>query len=96
MDDRGRALHRGLLIIPNPSLTLPALCPVDRLSQNAQRIELHLLSLLRAGGCGERIVKPLGVFRYAGEWDDDPQDRARRWYKCKVRCSAPACCRLAF
>ncbi|PRW58085.1 serine threonine- kinase ATG1 [Chlorella sorokiniana] len=49
----------------------------DRVSRNAQRIELNLLALLHAGGCGARIVQPLAVFNYPGEWVDDPERRAR-------------------
>lgn len=54
----------------------------DRQSIRAQRIELNLLSLLHAGGCGARIVKPLAVFRFPGQWSDDPEERAK--YMCEA------------
>ena len=65
--------------------------PADQQSIRGQRIELHLLAQLHAGGCGARIVEPLAVFRYAGEWFDDPDKRATRWYEVSLLWSAWEC-----
>ncbi len=72
---------------------LPLLLPADKQAIRGQRIELHLLAQLHAGGCGARMVKPLAVFRYAGEWLDDPEKRAKLWYE--VSGAADQTCALA-
>lgn len=43
---------------------------------NGLRTELDILSKLHKGGCGARVVRPLAVVRWDGEWSDDEAVRA--------------------
>lgn len=72
-----------------PPACLPALppsCPHagDRMSLKL-RTELNILSVLHSEklGCGSRVVQPLAVVRWPGEWWEDEQARAdpNKWWE---------------
>jgi hypothetical protein len=43
----------------------------------ALRIDLDLLGILHKGGCGDRLVAPLGVVHWPGIWD--PELLGKKW-----------------
>ena len=61
--------------VPPPSLA------ADAYVVKALRTELHLLNILHEGGCGDRVIKPLAISRWDGEWWDDPEVRATCWFQ---------------
>lgn len=43
--------------------------------------------MLHAGGCGERMVRPLAVVCWPGNWLEDASERALKWHEV----GGPAC-----
>ncbi|PRW56724.1 transketolase [Chlorella sorokiniana] len=49
------------------------------------RIEVNILGALHhpypEGSCGKRVVHPLGIIRWGGEWQEDPVKRAQLYWE---------------
>ena len=83
-------------MLPPPPCSSQLPASADHQTIRGQRIELHLLARLNAGGCGDRIVKPMATFRYAGEWFDDPEVRENRWYEVSQSVQVCRCAALGW
>ena len=63
----------------SPPHILP-LPDADVLGRKALATELRALSTLHRAGCGARVVRPVAVIEWAGQWIEDEHERDRKWY----------------
>ena len=79
-----RRLPAGLLAF-TCACAFPSPCPTaDAHGVKSLREELHILNILHISGCGERVIQPLATVRWAGEWWEDPEIRATRYFQVRL------------
>ncbi len=54
----------------------PPITPAD-----VSRLQEALHHKYPEGSCGERVVRPLAVVRWPGEWHEDAETRKQTWWQ---------------
>lgn len=75
---------RRSLILISPSLTLALFH-----SARCTHMQGALHHKYPKGSCGERVVRPLAVVRWPGQWHHDPERRAKEWWQVRPEGGVP-------
>lgn len=74
-----------------PHVYHPAPIIPDVFGKKALRVEMNALRLLHNNGCSDRVVQPLAMSRWSGQWLDCAELRATRWFEVSLgQQAAPA------
>jgi hypothetical protein len=91
-----RLTARPTIIYLTPPLTpacLPTWLPAEWECERALHKELELLGILHQGGCGDRVIEPVGLVRWPGQWK--PELVGKEWIQVSVALVLTACCLVA-